>query len=222
MGDFEPVSEHESKPNPTTTEDIPPVKFQIIIKETLRLLKWWAFGIFVLIFLLTDGCGSCGVFRSIRGKVVDAETGEPIEGVAVGVVYSVLMSTGLGQHTSARDGHETMTDANGEFKIPFNVVLSFPGPGMFRKNPRIYLVKPFYEGLEYAGGSQKLKDEHGEEFSPPYPGKKLIYKMKRLKDEDYSDGIYTISIMWDEMDYMPVLSDIARMEHDRVLNVKDK
>lgn len=53
-----------------------------------------------------------------RGKVIDAETGEPIEGVVVLGVWSKGYPTPGGTVHEFYDARETVTDANGEFSIP--------------------------------------------------------------------------------------------------------
>ena len=52
-----------------------------------------------------------------RGKVVNAETGEPIEGVVVLGVWYTEIGTVAGPKHHYYDATETVTDKNGEFEI---------------------------------------------------------------------------------------------------------
>lgn len=80
----------------------------------------------LLIFILTSlvmSVTSCYGFATIRkdgpyeGRVIDVDTGEPIEGVVVlGVWYKQYPGPG-GAVSEYYDAMETVTDKNGEFKI---------------------------------------------------------------------------------------------------------
>ena len=57
-----------------------------------------------------------------RGRVVDAETGEPIEGVVVaGIWYKEIVDL-AGGHRVYKDAKETLTDENGEFTIAGKII----------------------------------------------------------------------------------------------------
>lgn len=73
----------------------------------------------LVIFLLTvSGCTHIVYYEgSYHGRVIDAQTREPIEGVVVlGVWSKAYMTTGGDVH-EYYDARETLTDANGEFTI---------------------------------------------------------------------------------------------------------
>ncbi len=55
---------------------------------------------------------------SFRGKVIDAETKEPIEGAAVVAQYHVLLLTPLGSRSHPIDVQEAVTNKDGEFLMP--------------------------------------------------------------------------------------------------------
>ena len=78
--------------------------------------------IFILTFLVSS-VTSCYGFAAIRkdgpyeGRVIDADTGKPIEGVVVlGVWYKEYPGPG-GAISKYYNAMETVTDKNGEFKI---------------------------------------------------------------------------------------------------------
>lgn len=79
-----------------------------------------------------------------RGKVVEAETGEPIEGVVVlGVWYTVTVTPAGGTH-NFYDATETVTDKNGEFFI------SGMGLRVLSNLEPVYVII-FKAGYEYLG-----------------------------------------------------------------------
>ncbi len=63
-----------------------------------------------------------------KGKVLDAETGEPIEGAVVVVVYTKFLPgfTGAGGDTFPMKVKETLTDKKGEFYFPSYTTLIQP------------------------------------------------------------------------------------------------
>jgi len=65
-------------------------------------------------------CNSCAFIRKdgpYRGKVIDADTGEPIEGVVVLGVWNREIITPGGATHQFYDAQETVTDKKGEFTI---------------------------------------------------------------------------------------------------------
>lgn len=74
--------------------------------------------LFCILFFLQAGC--CYPLRydgPYKGKIVDAETGQPVEGVVVLGTWSKVAVTPAGGVSSYYDAQETVTDRNGEFEI---------------------------------------------------------------------------------------------------------
>lgn len=85
--------------------------------------------------------------RPYKGKVVDAETKQPIEGVAVVAIWYVQQSAlGAGPIAKFLNAKEAITDKNGNFVIPsmfgFNL---WPG---FLNDPNLIVFKPGYKKFE--------------------------------------------------------------------------
>lgn len=83
--------------------------------------KYILFGILsVLILIINTGC----VYSVARhdgpyeGRIVEADTGKPIEGVVVLGVWYKETPTVAGAVSTYYDARETVTDKNGEFAIP--------------------------------------------------------------------------------------------------------
>ncbi len=137
----------------------------------------------VVSFFLLTGC-TYRCFHPVwyegdyRGKVIDAETKEPIEGVVVlGVWYSQLWSPGGGV-SEYYDARETVTDKNGEFTMP--------GKGiriLSNLVPVDLLI--FKAGYEYEAGSwTSLKVGYLAREKVKWEGDKAIIPLKKLTMEE--------------------------------------
>lgn len=60
-----------------------------------------------------------------KGRVVDAESGKPIEGAVAHGTWSKVYPNPAGSSSEYYDSHETLTDKNGDFKIPGQGLLIF-------------------------------------------------------------------------------------------------
>lgn len=140
---------------------------------------WLVLTIICIIFI--SGCG--GIFFPLpysslapfEGKVIDAETKEPIEGAVVLGVYYFTAYTIAGSNSYIEDGQETLTNKEGEFKLPRKrrwfvlhrgypegkLVIFKPGYGVFPRHQRSVAV--------------------GENKSWPPSGKYIVYELPKLK-----------------------------------------
>lgn len=66
---------------------------------------------------ITTSCYPARYDGPYKGKIVDAETGNPIEGVVVLGVWYKEIATAAGGVSSYYDAAETLTNKNGEFEI---------------------------------------------------------------------------------------------------------
>lgn len=83
-----------------------------------------------------------------KGKIIDAETKEPIEGVVVAVYYTKdTMTLGDGGKSSVIHTREAVTDHNGEFVIPSYTTLIHPFSLEYQAGFIIY--KPGYTSRLY-------------------------------------------------------------------------
>lgn len=73
------------------------------------------FCLIAILFFVTSKCGYGAEFGSFRGKIVDAETKEPVEGAVVLIDWRELH---FFAGSTFYDAQETLTDKNGEFYIP--------------------------------------------------------------------------------------------------------
>ena len=98
------------------------------------------------LFLLTifAGCTPVRYENDYKGKIIDVDTGKPIEGVVVLGVWSKAYPTPGGAAHEFYDAREAVTDKNGEFTIP--------GMGLLiLSNIESMRVLIFKAGYEYLG-----------------------------------------------------------------------
>jgi hypothetical protein len=82
----------------------------------MKNLKKW---LCVMVCIYLSGCASnLRIDGPYEGKVIDAETKQPIEGAVVHGSWSKLHATVGGAVGEYYDSYEMLTDRNGEFKIP--------------------------------------------------------------------------------------------------------
>jgi len=99
----------------------------------------------MLIFTIAAGCMQvAGYERDYKGRVVDAETGQPIPGVVALGVWYTKTPTPAGSTSHFHDAKETVTDGKGEFTIP--------GKGLkILSNVEPMDILIFKAGYEYIG-----------------------------------------------------------------------
>jgi len=129
--------------------------------------------LFSLFVTIITGCGPLNPVLAggpYRGKVVDAETKDPLVGAVV-LVYWQRLAPGIG-HGPAEgflDAEEVLTDANGEFVVGKNPPASLI-PGTWVSDPYITIFTP---GYGYFPGY------HVAPPRPPTGYKGLLQKMEK-------------------------------------------
>jgi hypothetical protein len=102
---------------------------------------------FATIMVFSVLLSSCAIYHHYGpyyGKVVDAETKQPLEGAAVLAVY-YTQSYGLaGSTDNYLDAQETVTEKNGEFKIPSLNSFAFRPLQSFEPYSWFNIFKPGY------------------------------------------------------------------------------
>ncbi|MFC1837413.1 carboxypeptidase-like regulatory domain-containing protein [Thermodesulfobacteriota bacterium] len=90
--------------------------------------------------ILISGCTISHTFGPYEGKVVDSETGAPIEGA---VVLLRFYTVGIGPEYKIVDIIETLTNKNGEFEIKYKVT-KFRFLHNWQKYPLVNIFSPGY------------------------------------------------------------------------------
>lgn len=83
------------------------------------------------------------------GRIVDADTGQPIEGAVVVVVWTHLMNYFEGGRREV-DSRETITDSQGRWDIPVRITLPWEG-GLAGVLRRFYVLAAGYEVVDSSG-----------------------------------------------------------------------
>lgn len=156
---------------------------------------------FLLLVFICQGCG--GIFfplpyRSLApfaGKVIDADTKEPIAGAVVLAVYYFTSYTVAGSNSYVEDGQETLTDENGEFKVPrtrrwFLLRRGYP-------EGALTIFKPGYGVFP----NHKLSTAVGENKSWPPPKKYIVYKIPKLQTMEERKRNVIYADVYDEITY---------------------
>jgi len=144
--------------------------------KTTRLLLLFS----SLILLFNAGCTYAMRYDgTYSGKVVDADTREPLEGVVVLGTWHTVIPTVAGGVSHYYDARETMTDKNGEFSIP--------GMGlriMSNLEPMHFMV--FKAGYEYIGPALWVSLKVDMPFSKKikWEGDKPVIPLKKLTMEE--------------------------------------
>lgn len=144
---------------------------KIMKKIAIRTLIFLGIGVVIILMVFTTPVRYDGPYR---GKVVDAETGEPIEGVVVLGVWYSTMPTPAGGVSKYYDAEETVTDEKGEFKLKGQGLLLFsrvepPWITIFKAGYNYYSMS--WEELE-----REMKKERGR---PVIPLKRLTMEERR-------------------------------------------
>ncbi len=142
-----------------------------------------AVAVLLLTLIISSGC--IRIDGPYRGKVIDAETNLPIQGA---VVHGTWHKIHLGGGSDYYDSYETLTDKNGEFKIP--------GQGLLFDTfilghvdwVMLTIFKAGYEEVEPSwwkglrGGSYKVVT---------WQGDKGIFRLKRMTLEQRRKRVIT-------------------------------
>ncbi len=85
------------------------------------------FTLFILLFAVPSNAGWLLYHKpAFKGKLIDSETSQPIEGVAVVVAYNKRIYGPVGSGTERFDVKEGVTDNNGIFRIPSYTTIISP------------------------------------------------------------------------------------------------
>jgi len=129
-----------------------------------------------------------------RGKVVDLETDEPIEGVVVVAIYKKkTLNPPVEAYVSSIHAQEALTDKNGEFRIP----------------PYTTMINPFSSSY----------DVEFIIFKPGYVWERPVHLERTLSGEGISD--FDMPTWWDK-DLKCVVLKTGVVKVPKARNVKDR
>ncbi|MBI2185531.1 MAG: hypothetical protein HYX77_04805 [Acidobacteria bacterium] len=135
----------------------------------------------VVLTMTTAACNGPDVRGPFEGRIVDAETGAPIEGAVVVVAWTHLMNWFEGGRREV-DARETVTDAQGRWQIPERPTPIWEG-GIAGVRRRFYVFAPGYDVVDPAGTP---RDEYAERESTVTMMRRLGTKEERCRVLTYA------------------------------------
>jgi hypothetical protein len=116
--------------------------------------------------------------RSFKGRVIDVETKEPIDGAVVVAQYHVNMLGPTGSHTTLIDVQEALTDKKGEFVLPS--LTKMINPFSTGDDTSFLIWKPGYRKVDIWGGYFFAKEPGTVENRPVHADGGLVLRPVRL------------------------------------------
>ena len=133
--------------------------------------------VFIFYVISLSSCYASRMDGPYEGRVIDAETRQPIEGVVIlGTWHTVTITPGGGTH-NFYDAQETVTDKNGDFRIK--------GLGLkvlSNVEPMGALI--FKAGYEYDSGSWRSFKEGSFAKTYKWEGARVIIPLRKLTMEE--------------------------------------
>ena len=144
-------------------------------------MKMKAIKTFLIISTLLLCAGCANYFRidgPYKGKVIDAETKQPLEGVVVLGVWNKVQLTVAGPTGHFYDSIEVLTDKNGEFDIPGKGLMFFSNVNEMD----VVIYKAGFKMLGY-GPWSGFKTITARKYTQ-WDGNKATFQLKKLSHEE--------------------------------------
>lgn len=133
--------------------------------------------VLLLALAMSTGCAIYHHYGPYYGMVIDTVTKEPLEGAAVLAVYYTQLYTPAGTVGKYLDAQETVTDKNGEFRIPSNNTFAFRPLNLFDSDVQFTIFKP---GYGYYPRHPQVKPKYVPNWSLP-SDKSVVVELPKLK-----------------------------------------
>ena len=104
-------------------------------------------GFVILIFLILMINGCVHADGALKGKVLDVETKEPLEGTVILAVWERVYLTPFGENSYFYDAKEALTNKGGEFEIPSYFTINLLPFISYIDGPVFTVFKPGYGSL---------------------------------------------------------------------------
>ena len=158
------------------------------------LLRWEdALSISRVLLAVTLLVGLSGCIHSdgpYRGKVVELDTGNPIEGAVVAGLWYIDKFPNLQRICESK---ETLTDKNGEFELPTAWCFYGVPLGKLHK-PWVVVFKPGYLGYPPLGASPEERKSHMPDFTGgEFTDRKKYSTIKLGRPQTRSERLFTVS-----------------------------
>lgn len=136
----------------------------------------------ISLVILLPGCFQrlVGYDGTYRGRIIDLESGEPLEGVVVLGVWYKEGATPGGAIWQYYDAREAVTDKNGEFSIPGQGLLVVSN--LLPMRPIIF--KAGYKYLEFFWDKESLNDVRACGVKVTWDGEIPVIPLRKLSSEE--------------------------------------
>ena len=161
--------------------------------KTGAALRWLVVGMMVAV-LLEFGSPTFAMAQIYRGKVVDAETGQPLEGAVFVIVWNKKPALSMNGPQYFHSATEALTDAKGEFSVDGSPAVDWNPFTYITKNPSVAVYMPGYGPFPVG----HVKETPQKEIEKAMTGTGAIIKLPKLKTQEEmrrfaSPGILHIS-----------------------------
>lgn len=113
----------------------------------------------IIIFALSiPVCGPAFADAPWKGKILDIETKEPLEGTVVLAVWDRIYRTPFGMSSYFYEAKETVTNKAGEFEIPSYTPINLLPLISYMQGPEFTIFKPGYGSLRMSLGDYLTSD----------------------------------------------------------------
>jgi hypothetical protein len=159
-------------------------------------------GVLAALFLLVMQTGCAALFHSsyssepIEAKVVDADTGEPLEGVIVAAHWELVYGSFGGRVPAGQiKVMETVTDKTGTFRFPaWGLVENKTSGSLEEKSPRLLIFK---NGYRYEGLTNKFERDYSTMSSrrrSDWNGKTIRLEKFKGSQQEYARHLSSLTI----------------------------
>lgn len=139
---------------------------------------------------LLPGCSITHTYGPYMGKLVEKETGKPIEGAVVFMEFSTLTSNVGGHTTHYADALETLTDNDGGFLIPPYRINTARFMHVWDETPSVIIFKPGYGAFP----RHRQAEISGSRDTVLPTGESVTIELPRLKTrEERADNVIGLS-----------------------------
>lgn len=147
----------------------------------------------VCLGLLISGCDKRYSSEPIEGRVVDAETGEPLQGVVVAANWELEIGTLGGAYPIGQlMVLESVTDENGRFAFPAWGPLEVEHGQLGMASPRLVLFRPDYDFRVLHNRFDP--DDESEMRRSDWSGREIKLKRFAGSPSEYADRLLSIEI----------------------------
>ena len=179
----------------------------------------------IVFFILLISIATSISAATFKGKVIDADTKEPIEGAVVVAEWSEETTTPTATHSRLKDVKEVLTDKNGEWMLKgprgrkggnITAIFTFLTGTYYTKRPQFTIFKPGYCSCPLAVGIEVCK-QRMKPFS--IDGEGEILELPKLTKRDRMTiirNIPSLGIAGEAEERLPLFKSLVETEEKEI------